>query len=178
MVCGEGDLAVKREFVSAERRRRNGAQVGAGAKTLWRAAGGPDGRGNEIRIRPVARDDEFLHRDAGEGGRDRNCAVDAARPPHVHAVVPFCTKMTVNSIPLERLEIVGTTLDDAVVITERFREAQVVSTQNVVTDIKADGPWMFSMLQGKLGEEGPTRLVVPKLLTESVLAIEGTKLDC
>jgi hypothetical protein len=34
---------------------------------------------------------------------------------HVHAVVPFWTKMTVNSIPLERLEIVGTTLDDAVV---------------------------------------------------------------
>jgi len=33
----------------------------------------------------------------------------------VHAVVPFWTKMTVNSIPLERLEIVGTTLDDAVV---------------------------------------------------------------
>jgi glyoxylase-like metal-dependent hydrolase (beta-lactamase superfamily II) len=63
------------------------------------------------------------------------------------------------------------------VITESFPEAQVVSTQNVVTDIQTDGPWMFSMLQGKLGEEGPTRLVVPKPLTEPVLAIEGTKLD-
>jgi hypothetical protein len=34
---------------------------------------------------------------------------------HVHAVVPFWTKMTVNSIPLERLEIVGTTVAFAVV---------------------------------------------------------------
>jgi len=63
------------------------------------------------------------------------------------------------------------------VITERFPEAQVVSTQNVVTDIKTDGPWTFSMLQGKLGPEGPTRLVVPKPLSEPVLVIEGGKLD-
>jgi len=32
------------------------------------------------------------------------------------------------------------------VITERFPEAQVVSTQNVVTDIKTDGPWIFSLV--------------------------------
>src|SRR6266567_2708304 len=63
------------------------------------------------------------------------------------------------------------------VIAERFPEAQVVSTQNVVTDIRTDGPWMFSMLQGKLGPERPTRLVLPKPLAEPVLAIEGTKLD-
>ena len=53
------------------------------------------------------------------------------------------------------------------VITERFPKAQVVSTQNVVTDIKTDGPWMFSMLQGKLGPEGPTQLVMPKALASS-----------
>jgi glyoxylase-like metal-dependent hydrolase (beta-lactamase superfamily II) len=63
------------------------------------------------------------------------------------------------------------------VITERFPEAQVVSTQNVVTDIKTDGPWMFSMLQGKLGPEGPTRLVVPEPLSEPVLVIEGSRLE-
>jgi glyoxylase-like metal-dependent hydrolase (beta-lactamase superfamily II) len=63
------------------------------------------------------------------------------------------------------------------VIAERFPEAQVVSTQNVVADIKTDGPWMFSMLQGKLGPEGPTRLVVPEPLVEPVLVIEGSKLD-
>ena len=37
------------------------------------------------------------------------------------------------------------------VITEHFPKAQVVSTQNVVPDIRTDGPWMFSMLQEKLG---------------------------
>jgi len=57
------------------------------------------------------------------------------------------------------------------VITERFPEAQVVSTQNVATDIKTDGPWMFSMLQGKLGPEGPTRLMIPKALAEPVLTL-------
>jgi glyoxylase-like metal-dependent hydrolase (beta-lactamase superfamily II) len=63
------------------------------------------------------------------------------------------------------------------VITERFPKAQVVSTQNVVTDIKTDGPWMFSMLQGKLGPEGPTRLVIPEALVEPVLTLEGVKLE-
>lgn len=63
------------------------------------------------------------------------------------------------------------------VITERFPNAQVVSTQNVVTDIKTDGPWMFSMLKGKLGAEGPRRLVVPEALAEPVLTLEGIKLQ-
>ena len=63
------------------------------------------------------------------------------------------------------------------VIRERFPEAQVVSTQNVVTDIGTDGPWMFSMLQKKLGRDGPQRLVVPEVLAEPVLTIEGVKLE-
>lgn len=63
------------------------------------------------------------------------------------------------------------------VITERFPEAQVVSTQNVVTDIKTDGPWMFSMLQNKLGPEGPTRLVIPSDLAEPVLTLDRVKLE-
>src|SRR5580704_15857461 len=63
------------------------------------------------------------------------------------------------------------------VITERFPEAQVVSTQNVVTDIGTDGPWMFSMLQEKLGREGPRRLVVPEALAEPILTLEGVKLE-
>src|SRR5579864_6312659 len=63
------------------------------------------------------------------------------------------------------------------VIADRSPEARIVSTQNVVADIKTDGPWMFSMLQGKLGPQGPTRLVVPEPLAEPVLVIEGTKLD-
>jgi glyoxylase-like metal-dependent hydrolase (beta-lactamase superfamily II) len=63
------------------------------------------------------------------------------------------------------------------VIIERFPDAQVVSTQNVVTDIKTDGPWMLSMLQNKLGPEGPTRLVIPKALAERGLTLEGVKLE-
>lgn len=52
------------------------------------------------------------------------------------------------------------------VITERFPKVRVVSSQNVVTDIKTDGPWMFSMLRDKVGPEGPTWLVIPDPLTE------------
>jgi len=63
------------------------------------------------------------------------------------------------------------------IITERFPDVRVVSTQNVVTDLKTDGPWMFSMLRDKLGTEGPTRLVIPDPLTEPSLAIEGVKLE-
>ena len=63
------------------------------------------------------------------------------------------------------------------VITEHFPTARVVSTQNVVTDIKTDGPWMFSMLHEKLGPEGPTRLVIPEPLAGTDLTIEGVKLD-
>jgi glyoxylase-like metal-dependent hydrolase (beta-lactamase superfamily II) len=62
------------------------------------------------------------------------------------------------------------------VITERFPDAQVVSTQNVAADIRTDGPWMFSMLKEKLGSEGPRRLVVPDSLAEPVLALDGVKL--
>jgi hypothetical protein len=56
-------------------------------------------------------------------------------------------------------------------------KAQIVSTQNVVTDIKTDGPWMFSMLRDKLGPEGPTRLVIPNPLAEPELTIDGVKLE-
>jgi glyoxylase-like metal-dependent hydrolase (beta-lactamase superfamily II) len=63
------------------------------------------------------------------------------------------------------------------VITEHFPHARVVSTQNVVADIKSDGPWMFSMLQGQLGPEGPRRLVIPEVLAEPVLNIQRAELE-
>jgi glyoxylase-like metal-dependent hydrolase (beta-lactamase superfamily II) len=63
------------------------------------------------------------------------------------------------------------------VIAERFPQARVVSTANVVADIKENGPWIFALLQKKLGPEGPTRLVVPEILAEPVLKIEGNKMD-
>jgi glyoxylase-like metal-dependent hydrolase (beta-lactamase superfamily II) len=63
------------------------------------------------------------------------------------------------------------------VVTQRFPGAQVVSTANVVADIEQDGPWMFSLLQRKLGPQGPIRLVVPQVLSEPILRIEGTDLE-
>ena len=63
------------------------------------------------------------------------------------------------------------------VITERFPDAQVVSTSNVVSDIETDGPWMFSMLKGKLGPEGPRKLVIPEALAAPALSLEGVELQ-
>jgi glyoxylase-like metal-dependent hydrolase (beta-lactamase superfamily II) len=63
------------------------------------------------------------------------------------------------------------------VITNRFPQAQVMSTANVVGDIQQDGPWMFSLLQSKLGAAGPTRLMVPQVLPEPKLSIEGSALE-
>jgi glyoxylase-like metal-dependent hydrolase (beta-lactamase superfamily II) len=63
------------------------------------------------------------------------------------------------------------------VIRDHFPQARVVSTANVVADIKADGPWMFSMLQNKLGAQGPTNLVIPEVLTEPLLSVDGIQLE-
>ncbi|MGO8912591.1 MAG: MBL fold metallo-hydrolase [Bradyrhizobium sp.] len=62
------------------------------------------------------------------------------------------------------------------VITERFPRAQVVSTPNVAADIRENGPWMFSLLQNKLGPEGPTRLVIPEATPEPTLRVDGAEL--
>ena len=62
-------------------------------------------------------------------------------------------------------------------ITERFPAARLLSTANVAADIEQDGPWMFSMLQSKLGPEGPKRLVVPETLSEPVVRIGGAELE-
>jgi glyoxylase-like metal-dependent hydrolase (beta-lactamase superfamily II) len=63
------------------------------------------------------------------------------------------------------------------IITEAFPRARIVSTQNVVADIESDGPWMFSMLQGKLGPAGPRQLVIPEALAEATLSIEGIQME-
>lgn len=63
------------------------------------------------------------------------------------------------------------------VITRRFPQAQVLSTANVVADIQKDSPWMLSLLQGKLGAAGPKRLVVPEVLADPMLNLEGSKLE-
>jgi glyoxylase-like metal-dependent hydrolase (beta-lactamase superfamily II) len=62
-------------------------------------------------------------------------------------------------------------------IMNRFPSVQVLSSANVVADIKQDGPWMLSMLQSKLGQAGPKRLVIPEPLSEPVLRLGGNELE-
>ena len=63
------------------------------------------------------------------------------------------------------------------VIVERFPGARIVSTADVVADVQKDGPWMFSLLQGKLGPEGPKQLVIPQALPEPAVYVEENKLE-
>jgi hypothetical protein len=55
--------------------------------------------------------------------------------------------------------------------------ASAVSTANATADIRQDGRWMLSLLQGKLGPQGHRRLVLSEVLPESSLHLEGTRLD-
>lgn len=63
------------------------------------------------------------------------------------------------------------------VIVDRFPQVRVVATPDVVADLKADGPWMFSLLSEKLGPEGPSRLVIPEPLTDKAIHVDGVALD-
>jgi glyoxylase-like metal-dependent hydrolase (beta-lactamase superfamily II)/ketosteroid isomerase-like protein len=62
-------------------------------------------------------------------------------------------------------------------IAERFPKARIVSTADVVADIRADGPWMVSVVQQKFGGDAATRLVVPEILSEPVLRLEDQTLE-
>lgn len=62
------------------------------------------------------------------------------------------------------------------VIVDRFPNARVVATSNVIADIKSDAPWMLAMLQAKLGPDGPGRLVIPEALDGAVLTVDGREL--
>ncbi len=62
-------------------------------------------------------------------------------------------------------------------IADRFPAARFVSTANVAADIKTDGPWMVSMLQGRLGAEGPRRLVAVEPVDGDALEIDATPLE-
>ncbi len=62
------------------------------------------------------------------------------------------------------------------VIAERFPKARFVTTRNVVDDLERSGPWMLSLLQNKLGAEGPTRLVLPAAVSGTSIELEGAAL--
>ena len=63
------------------------------------------------------------------------------------------------------------------VIRDRSPQARVVSTANVIADIKADGPWMFSMPQNRLGPQGQRKLVIPEVLAEPLLSVDDIQFE-
>jgi glyoxylase-like metal-dependent hydrolase (beta-lactamase superfamily II) len=62
-------------------------------------------------------------------------------------------------------------------ILEVFPETEVLTTRNVLDDLKADGPWMFNLLKNKLGPEGPERLVEPSAIEGNCLALGALELE-
>jgi glyoxylase-like metal-dependent hydrolase (beta-lactamase superfamily II) len=62
-------------------------------------------------------------------------------------------------------------------IVDRFPEAQVLTTPNVLDDLKADGPWMFDLLKAKLGPQSAERLVEPTAIDGSSLPLGETLLE-
>jgi glyoxylase-like metal-dependent hydrolase (beta-lactamase superfamily II) len=53
----------------------------------------------------------------------------------------------------------------------------VLTTPNVREDLKADGPWMFDLLKGKLGPESAERLVEPTAIDGWTLPLGGRTLE-
>lgn len=62
-------------------------------------------------------------------------------------------------------------------ILDRFPEVEVLTTPNVLADLKADGPWMFDLLKGKLGPEGPERLIEPASIDNNSLSLGGLEIE-
>jgi glyoxylase-like metal-dependent hydrolase (beta-lactamase superfamily II) len=62
-------------------------------------------------------------------------------------------------------------------IVDRFPGVQVLTTPNVLEDLKADGPWMFDLLKGKLGPEAAERLVEPTAIDGCTLPLGGSTLE-
>jgi glyoxylase-like metal-dependent hydrolase (beta-lactamase superfamily II) len=62
-------------------------------------------------------------------------------------------------------------------IVDRFPDAEVLTTANVIEDLNADGPWMFDLLRRKLGDEGPRRLVEPTAINGTSLSVGSSTLE-
>lgn len=62
-------------------------------------------------------------------------------------------------------------------IVDRFPGVEVVTTANVVEDLKADGPWMFDLLRKKLGPEAAERLVEATAIHGASLTLGESSLE-
>ena len=63
------------------------------------------------------------------------------------------------------------------VILDRFPDAEVLSTPNVTADLRADGPWMFDLLTGKLGPEAPERLIEPTSIDNDSVSLGALEIE-
>ena len=62
------------------------------------------------------------------------------------------------------------------VIADRYPEAKIFSSADVIGDLNEDGPKFFSFLQANLGPDAPRRLVIPEPVEETALEFEEAKL--
>jgi len=62
-------------------------------------------------------------------------------------------------------------------IVDRFPDVEVLTTPNVLDDLKADGPWMFDLLKGKLGPEAPRRLIEPTAIDGQSLSVGEVEVE-
>lgn len=63
------------------------------------------------------------------------------------------------------------------VIADRFPDAEIVSTENVVADLQRDGPWMFDLVKTKLGPEAAERLVEPAVYRDDWITLGDSTLN-
>jgi glyoxylase-like metal-dependent hydrolase (beta-lactamase superfamily II) len=63
------------------------------------------------------------------------------------------------------------------VIIKRFPGVEVLTTPNVLEDLKADGPWMFDLLKEKLGPEAAERLIEPTPIDDWSLRLGGSIIE-
>jgi glyoxylase-like metal-dependent hydrolase (beta-lactamase superfamily II) len=62
-------------------------------------------------------------------------------------------------------------------IVDRFPDAVLLTTPNVLEDLRTDGPWIFDLLKDKLGPEAAERLVEPTAIDGSSLRVGTSTLD-
>jgi glyoxylase-like metal-dependent hydrolase (beta-lactamase superfamily II) len=63
------------------------------------------------------------------------------------------------------------------VIIDRFPDADVLTTPNVLRDLEADGPWMFDLLKEKLGSEAAERLIEPAPVSGKDLSVGASAVE-
>jgi len=63
------------------------------------------------------------------------------------------------------------------VLREKFPQTKIVAVASVAAAIEKNGPNMVERLRARLGDEGPTQLIVPEPLTTTELDLEGTKIE-